>query len=304
MRLYNNQLTQLPGQIRDLTNLSHLYLGRNRLAQIDLSLLPQNPHLRIDLKNNRFSSERVQELNHLQHQGAYRGPRLVLDGVSSVPPVASRVSAFEVGLENWVSERGISDEQRGRRQVAKGRILEAQRQRSQQLSLDNLSLTRLPAEIGQLTELRTLWLHRNKLTQLPAELGHLPDLGRLNLTRNRLEQIDINVLPQNPRLRIDLQHNPLSSECLQELHHLQGQACYARPNLVLGTSATISASDFEAGLDGWVNEVGISSRQARRRERAKIRIFRLLYSYGYYKLRILMQQLIVKYPPIKKNGFS
>ena len=44
------------------------------------------------------------------------------------------------------------------------------------LSLDRLSLSQVPAEVWQLTNLQVLRLIGNQLTQLPPQLGQLPSL--------------------------------------------------------------------------------------------------------------------------------
>ena len=47
----------------------------------------------------------------------------------------------------------------------------------------------MPAEIGQLTSLRELFLAGNQLTSLPAEIGQLTSLKRLYLEGNRLTSV-------------------------------------------------------------------------------------------------------------------
>ena len=48
------------------------------------------------------------------------------------------------------------------------------------LDLEEIGLTgAVPAEIGQLTALRVLYLHENQLTRVPAKIGHLTSLGGL-----------------------------------------------------------------------------------------------------------------------------
>jgi internalin A len=54
------------------------------------------------------------------------------------------------------------------------------------LWLDNLGLTHLPPEIGQLTALGHLVLHNNQLTTLPPEMGQLTALTYLYLHNNHL----------------------------------------------------------------------------------------------------------------------
>jgi len=47
----------------------------------------------------------------------------------------------------------------------------------------------VPAEIGQLTSLVTLYLNRNQLTSVPAELGQLRLLEGLDLEFNKLTSV-------------------------------------------------------------------------------------------------------------------
>ena len=54
------------------------------------------------------------------------------------------------------------------------------------LDLSGLQLTRLPAEIGKLTALKSLYLSKNQLTSLPAEIGKLTALTTLSIAANHL----------------------------------------------------------------------------------------------------------------------
>lgn len=66
------------------------------------------------------------------------------------------------------------------------RIEEARVSGGTSLDLGNLSLTRLPPEIGQLTNLMYLFLSDNQLSTLPPEFGRLTNLQYLHLANNRL----------------------------------------------------------------------------------------------------------------------
>ena len=58
------------------------------------------------------------------------------------------------------------------------------------LVLQEFGLTgAVPAEIGQLTSLKRLYLYDNQLTSLPAEIGQLTSLRELNLYGNRLRSV-------------------------------------------------------------------------------------------------------------------
>ena len=57
------------------------------------------------------------------------------------------------------------------------------------LWLYGTQLTSLPAEIGQLTALKELWLYSNQLTSVPAEIGQLASLRVLRLGYNQLTSV-------------------------------------------------------------------------------------------------------------------
>ena len=61
------------------------------------------------------------------------------------------------------------------------------------LNLFNNKLTKLPVEIGHITQLITLNLSTNKLTQLPVEIGHLTQLTTLNLSYNKLTHLPVEI---------------------------------------------------------------------------------------------------------------
>ena len=55
--------------------------------------------------------------------------------------------------------------------------------------LEYYNLTKIPKEIGNLTNLQELDLSNNKLTEIPKEIGNLTNLQILNLGHNRLKKI-------------------------------------------------------------------------------------------------------------------
>src|SRR5687767_1286180 len=69
---------------------------------------------------------------------------------------------------------------------ALARIESVYRSEGTLLDLTALGLTRLPPEIGQLTNLTTLSLDRNQLSILPREIGKLSKLTTLSLSDNQL----------------------------------------------------------------------------------------------------------------------
>ena len=80
-------------------------------------------------------------------------------------------------LNEWVNQADEGEN----REEAKIRIVEAYNNSSKILYLDDLGLTSLPQEIGNLTNLESLHLNHNQLTTLPSEIRNLTNLKSLNL---------------------------------------------------------------------------------------------------------------------------
>jgi len=124
--LFNNNLTHLPVEIGQLTQLTELYLDYNQLTHIPVEIGQLTQLTELYLNNNK--------LTHL--------------------PV-------EIGQLTQLTE----------------------------LDLRYNKLTQLPVEIGQLTQLTILYLNNNKLTHLPVEIGQLTQLTTLDLSGNPIENL-------------------------------------------------------------------------------------------------------------------
>ena len=83
-------------------------------------------------------------------------------------------------------------------------------QNLKKLSLDDTSLTALPASVGRLRKLETLSLSKNKLKTLPITLGFCEKLQTLNLQTNQFSYIPA-VVFELPALReVKRLNNPLT----------------------------------------------------------------------------------------------
>ena len=71
------------------------------------------------------------------------------------------------------------------------------------LDLSNKNLSSIPAEIGNLVNLKKLTLYKNKLSRLPAEIGNLVNLQQLYLYYNKLTSLPIEILNIKKSLIID-----------------------------------------------------------------------------------------------------
>jgi Leucine-rich repeat (LRR) protein len=95
--------------------------------------------------------------------------------------------------------------------IALERILEAERTNATNLRLDELQLTELPPEIGNLNNLQRLWLDSNQLSSLPPEIGNLTNLQTLYLQENQLSSLPSEIGNLTNLQTLYLQENQLSS---------------------------------------------------------------------------------------------
>ena len=80
------------------------------------------------------------------------------------------------------------------------------------LKLNGVGLTgAIPAEIGQLTSLETLYIQCNRLTRMPAEIGQLTSLKELELFNNQLTSLPEGIGELTSLTHLNLNDNPLTS---------------------------------------------------------------------------------------------
>lgn len=96
-------------------------------------------------------------------------------------------------------------------EVALQRIRASQASGRGSLSLAGLGITELPPEIGNLTNLETLWLNHNDLLRLPPEIGNLSNLQSLILNHNQLSRLPAEIGNLTNLQELDLAYNQLSS---------------------------------------------------------------------------------------------
>ncbi len=80
-----------------------------------------------------------------------------------------------------------------------------------ELELSSRNLTTVPAEIGQLSNLRELDLWGNELTAVPAEIGQLNNLERLYMDNNQLTTVPTEIGQLSNLTLLDLGFNQLTA---------------------------------------------------------------------------------------------
>ena len=178
--LSNNQLTSLPPEISELKNLTDLYLDYNRLTSLppEISELKNLTDLYLDYNRLTSLPPEISELKNLS--------KLYLDynRLTSLPPEISEL-------------KNLSE-----------------------LSLLNNRLITLPPEISGLKNLTKLYLSNNQLKSLPPEISELKNLTLFRLDYNKLTSLPPEILELDLDIEltgfwmvnlISLKGNPLES---------------------------------------------------------------------------------------------
>nr|WP_230968240.1 COR domain-containing protein [Nostoc sp. WHI] len=165
--LSNNQLSSLPPEFSQLSNLTTLYLDNNQLSSLPPEISQLSNLTELYLDNNQLSSlpPEISQLSNLTTLYLHNNQ------LSSLPPEISQLSNLtELYLHN--------------NQLSSLPPEISQLSNLTTLSLFNNQLSSLPPEISQLSNLTTLYLHNNQLSSLPPEFSQLSNLTTLYLHKN------------------------------------------------------------------------------------------------------------------------
>jgi internalin A len=94
---------------------------------------------------------------------------------------------------------------------AQKRIADAKRSGVSIFHIQDLGLTSVPPEIGQLTHLTELYLGNNQLTSVPPEINKLTQLTKLSLSSNRLTRVPPEIGQLTQLTSLSLNSNKLTS---------------------------------------------------------------------------------------------
>ena len=165
----NLQLTNIPTQIDQLSQLQYLYLNDNQIVEIPDTIAKLLQLKRLHLNNNKIVEipGEITQLSQLE--------TLDFDNnkIVKIPDVINQLSQLKY---LYLSDNKIVE------------IPDAITQLSnlQNLILDNNQIVEIPDVIYQLSQLKYLNLNNNQIVEIPDEIAQLPNLQRLNLYDNPL----------------------------------------------------------------------------------------------------------------------
>lgn len=215
--LVYNKLRTLPPEIGQLTNLTTLYLDRNQLSTLppEIGLLTNLSTL--DLGYNQLSSlpadiGQLTNLTRLDLSGNQLTSLPVwigqLTNLTTLDLRSNQLSTLpaEIGQLTNLTTLLLQRNQLSTLPTEIGGLTKLT-----SLDLSSHQLRTLPPGIGELTSLTTLRLERNKLSTLPADIGQLTYLTTLSLYDNQLSSLPAEIGQLTSLTTLDLEKNQLST---------------------------------------------------------------------------------------------
>ncbi len=247
LELYGNQLTAVPVEIGQLGSLTWLDLSGNQLTAVPVEIGLMSNLTWLDLSGNRLTTvlAEIGQLGSLTtlHLG---GNQLMaisveigqLKNLTMLDLSGNQLTAIpaEIGQMSKVTTLNLSGNQLMTVPAEMGQLGNLTK-----LDLWGNKLTTVPAEIGKLSNLTTLNLGGNQLTAVPAEIGKLSNLTTLNLNGNQLTFIPAEIGEMSNLYTLHLSGNRLNSlpAALQQLTKLA--YLDLRGNSALGISREVFA---------------------------------------------------------------
>ena len=215
LHLEINQLTALPPEIGQLAQLTELHLEGNRLTVLPAEIGQLDQLIDLRLAGNQLTALPPEIGQLAQLTKLYLGS----NRLANLPPEIGQLTQLidlrlggnqlihlppEIDQLTQLAHLGVNDNQLT--------VLSAKIGQLAQLAIFHIAhnqLTALPPEIGQLAQLIDLRLDGNRLTTLPAEIGQLTELKQLYLRSNRLTHCPPEISQLTQLDNLDLGYNQL-----------------------------------------------------------------------------------------------
>jgi Leucine-rich repeat (LRR) protein len=191
--LDNNQIVTIPDAITQLSNLQYLYLFNNQIVEIP-DAIAQFSNLQIlSLNNNKIVEipDTITKLPNLQE--LWLGNNQIVE----IPDAITKLPNLRIlYLRN--------------NQIVEIPDAIAQLSNLQYLYLNNNQIVEIPDAIAQLSQLKTLWLNNNQIVEIPDAITQLSNLQRLDLENNKIAEMPDAIAELSNLQKLILYDNPLN----------------------------------------------------------------------------------------------
>jgi internalin A len=191
LNLSCQNLTNLPPEIGQATNLIRLDLNRNQLTSLPMEIGQLANLNTLNLHRNQLTILPA-EIGRLANLNIFN---IRSNQLTNLPTEIGQLANLH---ELYLHSNKLT--------VIPAKI--GQLANLNRLDISNNQLASLPAEIGQLTNLNILDISSNKLTNLPAETGKLTNLNRLDISSNQLASLPAEIGQLTNLNVLDLDLNP------------------------------------------------------------------------------------------------
>jgi small GTP-binding protein len=215
--LSNNQISSLPPEIVQLTNLQSLNIFRNQISSLPPEIVQLTNLQFLNISFNQISSlpREIGQLTNLQSLNISRNQ------ISSLPREIGQLTNLQ---SLYISGNQFSSLPREIGQLTNLQILYifinqisslppeiVQLTNLQSLNIFRNQISSLPPEIVQLTNLQFLNISFNQISSLPREIGQLTNLQSLNISRNQISSLPREIGQLTNLQSLDISHNQISS---------------------------------------------------------------------------------------------
>ena len=202
-----NEISALPAEIGLLTQLEELQIFANQLTNLPTEIAQLTNLQTLNLGSNQLSSipAEIFQLTNLQELDLCGNELTVLP-----PQIGKLTQLKKLVLGKYEEDNGSIGDTIGNKISALPPEIGLLTQ-LEGLQIVGNQLSSLPAEIFQLTNLQKLDLCRNQLSSLSTEIGQLTNLQILRLDSNQLSSLPVEIGQLTNLQRLDLWENQLSS---------------------------------------------------------------------------------------------
>ncbi|EJF55016.1 leucine-rich repeat (LRR) protein [Saprospira grandis DSM 2844] len=218
LQLSKNQLKELPANFYELQKLQYLNLEGNQLSSLapeigqfkELKLLILAHNQLKELPSTISNCKKITYLNiqdNLVRQIQFnleKMKQLTLLNLSDNLLQALPSSIFQAKKLQFLQLDNNRDLQQLSPKIG-------QLQNLKTLWLNHCSIQKIPENIGQLTQLQELYLSNNQLQDLPITIGQLTQLQKLHLNNNQLQSLPENIGQLKALKTLTLNNNQLKS---------------------------------------------------------------------------------------------